>query len=203
MLITIRDGKPSFIFDQLMLVKEIRELFNYYQTGSIEYAILFGWAGSPFVNIEDLRLRNETVLLELKSGEWSLNVEKLEAAKMLWDRPLVKNAIEKINVIFKLKYLTNAQFYKNEIEKLKVMLEQATKTFTDAQKGTRTKDKDGEQITINGGMDPGDLKKVVEAKATIMKEIKAMEKDYEEEVNKARTFMESKTERSINHFIEL
>jgi hypothetical protein len=203
MLLKIVEGKPVFVFDQLMMVKEFREVFNHYQEGSLEYIILYGWAGSPFVSIEDPRLRNEAVLLELKSTDWSMEIEKLESAKLLWDRPIVKAAILKINELFELKFLKRALFYKDEINKATEMLNQTAKAYEEASKGVKVYNNDGTNHTVKTGMDPNDIKTIVNTKMAIIKQIKELEKDYEEEMASARNFMESKTECSINHFIDL
>jgi hypothetical protein len=201
MIISIKNGQPYFMFDQLMLVREIRELHRQYEDGSIHYAILFGWDGSPFKAIDDPKSRHESVMAEIKHGGWVLECPKLEAAKKLWERDAVIAAIEVINKMAKLRHISKAAFYQNELSKVKEMLN----TISDYGKNQKKSSvgPDGVKTVVSNETESKDLKDIANTRTVLLKQIKDLEKDYEDEMASVKKKMESNVDCALNYFIEV
>lgn len=198
MLISVKEGVPYFIFDQILLVKEIRDLFKVYEDGSIHYAILFGWDGSPFKSIDDEKIRHEAVMLEIKNGDWIMDCPKLDSSKKIYEKDVLKAAVAKINQLAPLLYLKNAAYYSSEIQNSRKMLEELNKLVTGSNKKASSS-----EVTKDQEFDPADIKKIVDSKTALYNQIKQLEKNYEEEMSKAKTHLESATDCTINHFLSL
>lgn len=58
-------GAPMFVLGQMMQIESLRVVYKKYGIHGIYYAVLFGWAGSPFATLTKDSLRDENVCREV------------------------------------------------------------------------------------------------------------------------------------------
>lgn len=58
-------GAPMFVISQMMMIDSLREVYKRYGIHGIYYAVLFGWAGSPFASLTKESMRDENVCREV------------------------------------------------------------------------------------------------------------------------------------------
>lgn len=133
-----KDDLPCFMIEQMWQHQELRAVYKSFGIAGIHYAILFGWEGSSFrrYNITDDE-RDKMVCDEVYKADLYdprqdkyVNCKPKKLANM-YNVPMIKQAIERLNIVAKVPVLELANFYEVEIEKIKKKIGAITLSSTD------------------------------------------------------------------------
>ena len=110
-------GNPIFIVDQILLVKELKVVYDKYGIHGIHYCFLYGWAASPFSTETNKERRHELVAKQVYESHYYdpiiqdlVKKEKMRTTKQ-YESPEIVYAIDMINKLGRVPILEEKQTY--------------------------------------------------------------------------------------------
>lgn len=92
-------GMPIFVLDQIVMVKELKAVYDKYGIHGINYCFLFGWAGSPFATITDVIERHKLVYKQVYSSTYYDNVMQEEVKPNQVNLSKQTNQYEQVEIV--------------------------------------------------------------------------------------------------------
>lgn len=197
-------GVPVFILDQLLMIKEIREVYTKYSSGSIEYCILFGWEASPFMNVREESERHEFVMTELELGGWCPDVSHIKRTHgNFYQKEAVKEAISVINKVFNVPLFEQVEYYKKQIDSSRSMIEQLGELVRNGEKEV-VEDENGRKTVISKTepFDAATISKYATAQKGINEQIEILFRKVDDLSKKIANAIRSKEECGLDYFIK-
>ena len=122
-------GSPSFVLDQMMMIKSLNAVYQKYGIHGIYYCVLFGWPASPFAMVTEEKERHELVVKEVYDSKYydpiikeEIYREKLQVKDQYKEAEIIE-AISSINTLARVPVLEDKALYLKQLDKNKAAMD--------------------------------------------------------------------------------